>query len=152
MPSFGVSEPLYYSSIPEPERAARGTLTSDECVVDGHYFVRACLEIPVVGSELPFVWGVWVSLSQASYEKYREVFNVEHRSHVGPFFGWLSVALPLYPSTVNLKTYVHLRDGGVRPSVELEQTEHPLALEQRSAMTTERLGEIYSHCMQAHGA
>jgi hypothetical protein len=49
----------------------------------------------------------------------------------------------LYPDTLNLKTMVHLRDGGIRPFVELEPTEHPLAVEQRTGITHDRVAEIY---------
>ena len=73
------------------------------------------------------------------------------RSHIGPFFGWLSAELPLYPSTENLKARVHLRDNGVRPYVELEPTEHPLAIEQRNGITVDRVAEIYAHCVHSKG-
>jgi hypothetical protein len=44
---------------------------------------------------------------------------------------------------VNLKTMVHLRDNGLRPLVELEPTDHPLAVEQRTGITLECVAEIY---------
>jgi len=53
--------------------------------------------------------------------------------------------LPLYPSTENLKTRVHLRDNGVRPYIELEATDHPLAVEQRNGIAADRVAEIYAH-------
>ena len=59
--------------------------------------------------------------------------------------------LPLYPSTENLKTRVHLRDDGVRPYIELEPTDHPLAVEQRNGITVDRVAEIlayYEHGQQ----
>jgi len=59
--------------------------------------------------------------------------------------GWLNAELPLYPSTVNLKTKVHLRDDGVRPSIELEPTDHPLAVEQREGIPVARVAEIYAY-------
>jgi hypothetical protein len=68
-----------------------------------------------------------------------------NRSHVGPFFGWLSAEVPFYPSTENLKTRVHLRDSGIRPFIELEPTNHPLAVEQRAGITADRVAEIYAH-------
>ena len=37
---------------------------------------------------------------------------------------------------------VHLRDDFQRPLVELEPTEHPLAVEQRDGMSVERAAEI----------
>jgi hypothetical protein len=39
---------------------------------------------------------------------------------------------------------VHLRDYGKRPFLELEPTEHPLAVEQRGGITVARVGEILS--------
>jgi hypothetical protein len=51
--------------------------------------------------------------------------------------------LSLYsPSTLNLKTNAHTRPLGRRPSVELEPTDHPLAVEQRTGMTQDRVREI----------
>ena len=47
---------------------------------------------------------------------------------------------------------VHLRDDGVRPYIELEPTDHPLAVEQRSnGITVDRVAEIlayYEHGQQ----
>jgi hypothetical protein len=48
----------------------------------------------------------------------------------------------LYPETLGLKTFVRQRGIGVRPYIELEPTDHPLAVEQREGITKERLGEI----------
>jgi hypothetical protein len=45
---------------------------------------------------------------------------------------------------MNLKTMVHLRDNGTRPFIELEPTQHPLAVEQKTGITAERVAEIYA--------
>ena len=58
------------------------------------------------------------------------------------YFGWLSSILPTYPSTLHLKTHVHTRPIGIRPLIELEPTDHPLAREQRMGITWERVLEI----------
>jgi hypothetical protein len=50
--------------------------------------------------------------------------------------------LPGYPDTVNLKTMVHSREVGRRPFIELEPTDHPLAVEQRQGITWARVQEI----------
>lgn len=150
MPTFDASAPLSYFAVPEDEREQRCSLGSDDCVIDEKwFFVRGCIEIPVHGEEEPFVWGVWVSLSEASFLQWVEYFDVEKRSHIGPFFGWLNTGLEPYPDTVNLKTQVHLRDGGIRPYIELEPTGHPLAVEQREGISTQRVAEIYAKIM--HG-
>ncbi len=152
MPSFVVEAPLSYLSVPEEERQSRCSLGSDDCVIDEQwFFVRGCIDIPVHGHDDPFSWNVWVSLSEASFTEWVKAFDMTHRSHVGPFFGWLNVRLPLYPDTVNLKTAVRLRDHGIRPYIEIEPGDHPLALEQRNGISVERVAEIYSRVVHGHG-
>jgi hypothetical protein len=99
---------------------------------------------PVRGEAKALVWGVWASLSEQSFRAWLETYQQDHRSHVGPFFGWLNAWLKPYPDTVGLKTRVHLRDHGQRPWIELEPTDHPLAVEQRNGISVERVAEIYS--------
>jgi hypothetical protein len=150
MPGFGADAPLSYYAIPESERALRCELGSDDCVIDrSFFFVRGCLEIPVRGTDEPLIWGVWVDLSERSFATWLGVVDQQHRSHVGPFLGWLNAWLKPYPETMNLKTRVHLRDHGLRPWVELEPTDHPLALEQRNGISVDRVAEIYAIMM--HG-
>ncbi len=147
MPTFGAEAPLYYHAIPAEERDRRCLLDSDTCVVDDEFFfVRGCLDIPVIGERERFSWGVWVSLSKENFAKFKQVFHEQKRSHIGPFFGWLSAALPLYPDTENLKTRAHLRDNGARPYIEVEPTDHPLAVEQRNGIPVSRVAEIYAYC------
>lgn len=66
---------------------------------------------------------------EASFKQWLEFYPERRRSHVGPFFGWLNAYLKPYPETMDLKTRVHLRDGGIRPFIELQPTDHPLAVE-----------------------
>lgn len=148
MPTFGANAPLYFYGIPAEERGERCALDSDTCVVDQeNFFVRGCLEIPVHGETDAFSWGVWVSLSRDHFAEFKACYDTPKRSHIGPFFGWLSAELPLYPSTENLKTLVHLRDDGIRPCIELEPTDHPLAVEQRNGISVDRVAEIYAFFM-----
>lgn len=144
IPAFVWDYPLQYLQVPEGERPHRCSLTSDTCVIDDDaFFVRGCLEIPVIGEEQTFSWGVWTSLSEKNFRHFLELFAEPKRSQHGPFFGWLCSHIWLYPDTVNLKTMVHLRDGGIRPFIELEPTDHPLAVEQRSGITLDRVVDIY---------
>ena len=146
MPGFGADAPLYFDAVPADERDRRCILDSDTCVIDDEFFfVRGCLEIPVHGTDEPFIWGVWLSLSRSSFDQFIAHLDQTKRAHVGPFFGWLSAELALYPSTENLRTRVHLRDNGVRPWIELEPTEHPLAVDQRNGISVERVAEFYAH-------
>ena len=96
------------------------------------------------GADEPFIWGVWVSLSPRNFEQFVGLLDRKDRSKYGPYFGWLSADFKGYPVAENLKTKIHLRDDGIRPFVELEPTNHPLAVEQREGISVDRVAEIYA--------
>ncbi|PYE37197.1 hypothetical protein C8J35_101466 [Rhizobium sp. PP-F2F-G38] len=145
MPGFGSDAPLHLYHIPTAERPVRCALTGDTCIIDETaFFVQGNIEIPVHDADEPFIWGVWVSLSQKHFLEFVELLDVSEREGYGPYFGWLSAGFKVYPDTADLKTKVHLRARGQRPSIELEPTEHPLAVEQRTGISVERLAEIYA--------
>jgi hypothetical protein len=147
--SFAPIAPDPWFAIPELERDRRAVLGSDQCIIDDkHFFIRGCLETPILDCKDPFVWGIWVSLSEASFARIGELWETEIRDNEPPFFGWLCNELSVYPSTFGLKTKVHLRNKGVRPFVELEPTDHPLAVEQRKGIRLQRVEEIASVLLQ----
>ena len=90
------------------------------------------------------LYGAWASLSEQNFARFDELRNCRERSGHGPYFGWLSAGIQVYPDTENLKTMVHLRDGDELPYIELEPTDHPLAVEQREGISVERVAEIYA--------
>jgi hypothetical protein len=140
---FACQGPDHWFQIPETERAARGRLDSDVCFIDDNdIFVRGCLEIPIIGQENCFIWGLWVSVSKASFARFLELWERSKIENEPPKFGWLCNNFSLYPTTLNLKTRLHLRGGGQRPFIELEPTDHPLAVEQRQGISIKRIEEI----------
>ena len=144
IPDIGWSYPVYYLDVPEAQREDRCELTSDICVIDDKwFFVRGCLEIPIIDADEVFAWGAWVSLSEADFLRFVELYDHGQRAGEDSFLGWFSTYIEPYPNTVKLKARAHLRDGGIRPFIELEPTDHPLAVEQREGITLERLREIY---------
>jgi hypothetical protein len=135
--------PALWYLIPEPERERRCVLSSDQCIIDDkHFFVVGNLEIPVIGVDERFSWDVWVSLSDKNFLRACELWERVGRESGPPYFGWLSTLLPGYPNTLSLKTMVHTREVGRRPWVELEPTDHPLAIEQREGISMARVQEI----------
>ena len=150
---FGPDAPAYWYGLTKADRATRAELSSDQCVIDGeHFFIRGRLEIPIHGSEECFVWLVWTSLSEANFLRASDLWTEEGREAEPPYFGWLSTELEaVYSvSTLNLKSHVHTRPVGQRPYVELEPTDHPLAIEQREGITRERVQAIAEAIL--HGA
>jgi len=134
--------PDYWFQMPEAEREQRGKLGPDACVIEEDLFVRGCLEIPIIDRDEHFVWGVWVSVSRDSFKRILELWTAEDLDDEPPKFGWLSNSISRYPETLNLKTNLFLRNRNTRPFIELEPTDHPLAIEQREGITLARVEEI----------
>jgi hypothetical protein len=62
---------------------------------------------------------------------------------IGPFFGWLCTRIAFYQQdTLLLKTFAHFRGGGLRPFIELEPTDHPLAVDQKNGIPLEKAWQI----------
>jgi len=140
---FGYDAPWQYGTVPKEERDRRCFLDEDYCVINEEdFFVRGCLEVPIIGQDEPFIWGVWVSLSRKNFERTRELEEDPKRVEEPPYFGWLCSRIEIYPDTAGLKTNVHTSPVGKRPSIELEPTDHPLAVEQRIGISVERVQEI----------
>ena len=117
---FAAPAPDYWFQIPEAEQERQAFLDADFCTIDDEYhFVRGCLEILIIGMDEVFVWGVWVSLSEASMQRATELWNAEAIEIEPPRFGWLSTNIRVYPRTLELKTAVHFRGGNLRPRVEV---------------------------------
>jgi hypothetical protein len=138
--------PIYWHSLSEEERESRGRLSEDLCVIrdeDGDlFFIRGVLPIPVAGPEKEFRYGVWASLSEKSFRRVVDLWDDPSRTEEPPYFGWLSNSISGYPETLSLKTNVHTRALNLRPLIELEPTDHPLAVEQREGISARRLQEI----------
>jgi hypothetical protein len=142
-PNYSTEALDQWFAMPPDEGDIRAELTSDQCIVDGqHFFMRSQLELPVIDYAEPFVWGVWISLGEENIWRATDLWEQEGRENEPPCFGWLCTALPGYPDTLNLKTMLHTRPVSGRPFVELEQTDHPLAVEQKNEMTMNRVREI----------
>ena len=133
--SYGVPAPAYWNE--DLEGRPGSVLGEEQCVIGvEHFFVRGRLVLPVLDADEEFDWGVWVSLSKTKFARVTELWTNPERVHEPPYFGWLATELPLYtPTTLNLKAHVHSQAVGVRPTIELEPTDHPLAVEQRTGIT-----------------
>ena len=85
-----------------------------------------------------------------SFTRALSLWTTPGREREQPYFGWMSTELPLYlPSTLSLKTRVHTQAVGQRPLIELEPTDHPLAVEQHTGITLARVQEIAETLLHA---
>ena len=140
--SYGAHSPDLWREDYADDAGSR--LDSDLCVIKGQaFFIHGLIEIPVRDTGEVFSWGVWGSLSTQSFQRTLDRWEAPDRDQDPSSFSWLSTELSIYgTTTVNLKTHVHTRALGQRPFIELEPSEHPLAVEQREGITSTRLAEI----------
>ena len=150
---FACETPAYWDQLSQDERK-RAFLSPDVCTIGEDRFIRGCLEIPLIGRDERFVWGVWTSFSQDSLRRAYELWDAVEISADEPArFGWFSNELKqLYSglSTLNLKARVRFRPGNLRPLIELEPSDHPLAREQAQGITLERVQEIAAALLHRH--
>lgn len=142
-PDIGFDAPYYWYTLPEHERARRTVLTPDYCAIDDEdFFIRGVLHIPIIGTERTFGWGLWTSVSRMNYQRYTASETSVDVDGLDAFTGWMSSQISGYPDMLRLKVRAKLRESSQRPVLVLEPTEHPLAVEQRCGITTDRLGRI----------
>ena len=141
---------MHYQQLSASEKEQGARLTEDLCeITHGEgtdYFVRVVLEIPIQGIVDPFMWGVWVSLSETSFRRYVATWADPDESD--SFFGWFSNRLPYYPDTLALRTQVRPRKHGIRPCLELQPAAHPLAIHFHEGITiqeAQRIAEVALH-------
>ncbi len=141
LPDIGADKPDHFYTVPESEREELIELTDDTCIIGNEdFFIRGVIEIPIHNYPNRFGFGVWVSQKKENFYKYVE--NPDS-SEIGPFFGWLCTDLDFYEEeTLHLKTMAHFRGEGLRPTIEVELTEHPLAIDQHEGISLERAWEI----------
>lgn len=69
----------------------------------------------IIGSEETLQYGVWVSLSEKSYNDYAAHFKSP--DYIASYFGYLSNQLPGYESTLSIKTTVETTINNNRPEI-----------------------------------
>ena len=144
VPTFGADRPEAVFEISPTEREARVALSSDQCIIDGErFFVRGCLETRVAGCDDPFVWGVWVEISEDAFESMAAAWDQAGREATQPPCpGRLDTPLPCLPPTRGLAVKIITRAVGQRPGIVVDPVDHQLSLEQRRGISPERLEAI----------
>jgi hypothetical protein len=147
---LGASAPFAWEQLPANERPLRGELSSDQCWIDGsEFYVRGRLEIPVLGSQEPFTWLVWVGLSRESFTRADELWFEVGRESEPSYPASLQSALPYSPGTLNLAVRLHTRAVGQRPFVEVEPQAHLLYEQQRHGVTLGQVQAIVENALHA---
>lgn len=143
--AWGFTEPHQWGLLNKRERA-KSELTSDCCLIETaegvSFYIRGELLIPIRNTRKHLTLGVWSSLSKSSMSEIMKTWSDPLRVKRGPYFGWLSNAVPFVPDSMYLKASVVQRKPGVRPLIELKRSDHPLSIYQHKGVDKEDLQTI----------
>lgn len=139
-PALVYGAPWHYSQLSKQHQKNIARIDQDFCEI--HHddqidrFIRTTLVIPVNNFELDLEYGLWVSLSEKSFNDYFD--NYERTDYETGYFGWVCNKLLGYEDTLQIPTDVITQSGTTRPVLELHRDhEHPLVSDFINGITKE---------------
>jgi hypothetical protein len=149
--SFAPDFPDRFANMTADDRENRAVIGSDQCIIDSEeFYIRGLLEIPIIGSEEKFLWGLWARIHEEVFDEFQDSWEQEGREDLhGPFKGRLANSLSAYPETLNLKLTIRVQRLGQRPLFFVDETDHQLAIAQARGMTREETSNLVSTLLHA---
>jgi len=118
-PALAFVSPSNYHDLDENEKKEIAELDADFCTIEFSdqmdRFIRVTLTQQVNASGEDLDYGLWVSLSEKSFNDYRANFNNQNID--SEYFGWLCSRIPGYDNTMSIPTTVVTQIGGQRPKI-----------------------------------
>lgn len=142
-----------YANMSESVRSTRALISTDQCIVDeASFFVRGCLEIPVLDSAEVFIWGLWALVKEEVFNEISDSWEEAGReARRGPFKARLANSLSVYPETLNLRLRIVIQPLGSRPLFILEEEQHSLATAQKCGISRLQALELSSTLLHVQG-
>lgn len=137
-PSLSYNSPTSYNILSEIDKQNTASLDSDFCQIrypdQTDNFIRCTLTLKVIDYCENLEYGLWVSLSDTSFQDYSENYTKEN--YETKYFGWLSNYLPDYEDTLNIPTTVFTRTENKRPEIiPYQDFVHPLVRDYYNGIT-----------------
>ncbi len=122
----------------EDKKKYNAHLESDFCIIEypgqTYRFIRVVLKQKIIDSELKLEYGLWVSLSETSYNDY--LLNYKNENHLNQYFGWLNNIIPGYEFKESIPTTVETKLGNERPEIfPHSDFEHPFVKDYYNGIT-----------------
>ena len=144
---FGLPDSIH--NLNDGDRERRAWIADDFAVLDdSRFYVRGLLEIPIPELEARFGYGVWLEVEQADFAEVLEHWQDPEQSAFAPTPGLLANEVAPYVATNGLPARLQPISADLLPTVELMDSTHPLALDQRrgiSAPESDRLAATVLH-------
>jgi len=138
-PALGFISPTHYNQLEEADQNSLASLDSDFCVIKDeeiYHFIRVSMHQRVTDYHMPLDYGLWVSLSEKSFQDYRD--NYHNENHITVYFGWLCNNVSPYEGTLSIPVDVHTKPGNDRPEiVPHHDYDHPLVQDYHRGISRE---------------
>ena len=138
LPALAFTTPFYYETLNEKDKEEMAEISSDFCKISHEdqtdMFIRTTLKMQVNDACEDLDYGIWVSLSEKSFNEYKTEFknNIEGKT----YFGMISNEIPDYEeSTLGIHVNVSTKSGGIRPEIIPHQNEHKLVLDWKNGIS-----------------
>ena len=140
IPALGFMTPDNYDTLSEKDKTDLAEISEDFCVISypdqTDRFIRTVLSISIHGTCETLDYGIWVSLSQESFDDYQKNFKNETIEPI--YFGMICNEINDYSeTTLGLHVNVQVRTGGIRPEILPHQAEHQLIKDWENGITFE---------------
>jgi hypothetical protein len=137
-PALTFKSPDSYSILSGKQRKEIAEIGSDFCVIkhaeQTDRFIRCTLTQKVNDHCEDLEYGLWVSLSEKSFQDYSDNYNNEN--HETTYFGWLCNDIPEYEFAESIPTNVITKTGDQRPEiVPHESCNHPFVFDYYNGIT-----------------
>jgi hypothetical protein len=109
-------------------------------------YIRCVLPMQILGAgsgSKNFQFGVWMSVSEQSWEIYKRGHRND-RYETDGCFGYLANGVPEFTATYSLHADVEFESNGQRPTVWLHNADHPFVHAQHNGIEMRVLEKIFS--------
>lgn len=118
-PALTFKSPDNYNTLPQKDKNKIAVIDNDFCVIthsdQTDRFIRCTLIQKVIGHCQDLEYGLWVSVSEESFNNYSD--NYKNENHVATYFGWLSNDISEYEFKESIPTTIFTQTGNRRPEI-----------------------------------
>lgn len=131
----------------EKEREEKCSYTDDVYICeDRDFYVRCILPLPVHDKGEDYNLGVWVQVSENSFNRISELWDDPEQADEPPMEGLLANTVPLTEGSSNAKVLVQLTGPTTRPNVIVQDKNCSIYKEQTCGITIHRASEYSDLC------
>ncbi|WP_276482647.1 DUF2199 domain-containing protein [Paraflavitalea pollutisoli] len=151
-PALTFIAPDYYAQLSQEDKDTMAEIDSDFCVIthpdQTDRFIRVTLTQKVIDHCQDLQYGLWVSLSENSFDDYSANYNNEN--HETCYFGWLCNRISGYElgEGGSIPTSVYTKTGNQRPEiVPHDDFDHPFVHDYYNGITREEAERRIQHML-----